>query len=311
MADLKISQLTGATTPLAGTEVLPVVQSSTTKKVAVSDLTAGRAVSAASLALTGSPLPATSGGTGQSSAFTASGIPYASSTTALTTGTAFQFNGSGAFVTTAVPSLNLKETTSGTGHRLETSVTSAGVVKFNLNWDGGLGTRAFSFTQNSVESFKIDAYDNITVSLGNIVQGTAGKGVNFTANTPAAGMTSQLLNWYEEGTWTPTVTAASGTITATNQGSRYTRVGKLVTAYGYLNISSVSSPSGTLTIGGLPFTNGSQYAACLLTLFGGSFTQSVGGYVDSNTTNIIATNLNANTAAAGGNIMVSASYMVA
>lgn len=44
MANLKISQLTGATTPLAGTEVVPLVQSGTTKKVAVSDLTAGRDV---------------------------------------------------------------------------------------------------------------------------------------------------------------------------------------------------------------------------------------------------------------------------
>lgn len=52
MADLKISQLTGATTPLAGTEVVPIVQSSTTRKVAVSDLTAGRAISATQLTLT-------------------------------------------------------------------------------------------------------------------------------------------------------------------------------------------------------------------------------------------------------------------
>jgi hypothetical protein len=49
MADLKISALTGATTPLAGTEVLPIVQSSTTVKVSVANLTAGRAVSAAQL----------------------------------------------------------------------------------------------------------------------------------------------------------------------------------------------------------------------------------------------------------------------
>jgi hypothetical protein len=42
MADLKISQLTGATTPLAGTEVLPIVQSSSTKKVSVANLTSGR-----------------------------------------------------------------------------------------------------------------------------------------------------------------------------------------------------------------------------------------------------------------------------
>lgn len=53
MADSKISNLPAATTPLAGTEVLPIVQSSTTKKVAVSDLTAGRNVSAANLTATG------------------------------------------------------------------------------------------------------------------------------------------------------------------------------------------------------------------------------------------------------------------
>ena len=53
MADTKISALIAATTPLAGIEVLPIVQSSATKKVAVSDLTAGRSVSALDLTLTG------------------------------------------------------------------------------------------------------------------------------------------------------------------------------------------------------------------------------------------------------------------
>jgi hypothetical protein len=53
MADLKISALTASTTPLAGTEVLPIVQSSTTKQVSVANLTAGRAVSATSVALNG------------------------------------------------------------------------------------------------------------------------------------------------------------------------------------------------------------------------------------------------------------------
>lgn len=53
MADKKISQLTGATTPLAGTEEIPLVQSSTTKKATVANLTAGRAVSMDSLGLGG------------------------------------------------------------------------------------------------------------------------------------------------------------------------------------------------------------------------------------------------------------------
>jgi len=52
MANSKISALTSATTPLAGTETLPVVQSSATTKVTVANLTAGRAVSALSVTTT-------------------------------------------------------------------------------------------------------------------------------------------------------------------------------------------------------------------------------------------------------------------
>lgn len=46
MADKKISELTASTTPLAGTEVLPVVQSGVSKKVSVDNLTAGKSVPA-------------------------------------------------------------------------------------------------------------------------------------------------------------------------------------------------------------------------------------------------------------------------
>jgi hypothetical protein len=52
MADKKISALTGATTPLAGTEVLPIVQSGATVKVSVDNLTVGRDVTAKSLKVT-------------------------------------------------------------------------------------------------------------------------------------------------------------------------------------------------------------------------------------------------------------------
>lgn len=49
MADKKISALTPSTTPLTGVEVLPIVQSGSTVKVSVADLTAGRAVAATSV----------------------------------------------------------------------------------------------------------------------------------------------------------------------------------------------------------------------------------------------------------------------
>ena len=52
MADTKISALPASTVPLAGTEVLPIVQSSATKQVSVANLTAGRSFDALGMTLT-------------------------------------------------------------------------------------------------------------------------------------------------------------------------------------------------------------------------------------------------------------------
>jgi hypothetical protein len=142
MADKKISALTGATTPLAGTEVLPIVQGGATVNVSVANLTAGRAVAMA----------------------------------------------------------------------------------------GG------SFT------------DNIT-------QSTAAKGINFTANTPAAGMTSQLLNAYEEGTFNATVTSGAGLITSYTAAGTYVKVGKEITVQIAINITNAGTASGLLVFANLPFTS--------------------------------------------------------
>lgn len=103
-----------------------------------------------------------------------------------------------------------------------------------------------------------DSSSNWNIRKGNLIIGTAAKGVNFTANTPAAGMTSQLLNWYEEGTWTGTLTPlTSGSITmhASIKVGGYTRVGRQVTVTGMFTAASVSVPLGRLRITGLPFTS--------------------------------------------------------
>ena len=57
-------------------------------------------------------------------------------------------------------------------------------------------------------------YGNQTVVDGNLVIGTAGKGIDFTSDSHAAGMTSELFDDYEEGTWSPDVTASTGAISA-------------------------------------------------------------------------------------------------
>ena len=99
---------------------------------------------------------------------------------------------------------------------------------------------------------------DLAVSTGNITPSTAAKGINFTANTPASGMTSQLLNWYEEGTWTVNLydAATGGNVSPTSWTGNYTRVGRQVTAT-FSSTNSIDTTGmtagGTLNIS-LPFT---------------------------------------------------------
>ena len=66
---------------------------------------------------------------------------------------------------------------------------------------------------------------------------------------------ANLLDDYEEGTFTATATpGTSGTITLNDATLSYTKVGQLVFVSGNLTITSLSSPVGSINIGGLPFT---------------------------------------------------------
>jgi hypothetical protein len=66
-------------------------------------------------------------------------------------------------------------------------------------------------------------------------------------------MTSELLNDYEEGTWTP-IDASGAGLSLTVTAATYTKIGRMV--YAYLNITFPTTASGaTLIIGGLPFVS--------------------------------------------------------
>jgi hypothetical protein len=123
---------------------------------------------------------------------------------------------------------------------------------------------------------RISSAGNITASTGNFVVGTAGKGIDFSANTGSAGMTSELLNWYEEGTFTPTFTGftvGNGTVFGF-----YRRIGKQVfITYGF--ILGSSSSVGSLTgLSGLPFTTGTVGGSRFFNATGVAFKQGVGGF---------------------------------
>ena len=97
-----------------------------------------------------------------------------------------------------------------------------------------------------------------TIVNGNLVIGTAGKGIDFSADPSTAGMTSELLDDYEEGTWTPVVsgTGTAGTYEIGPNGSTYTKVGRTVRLQGFIQFAAVVTGGGTgsLQITGLPFS---------------------------------------------------------
>ncbi len=104
---------------------------------------------------------------------------------------------------------------------------------------------------------------DVKVGNGNLVISTSGKGIDFSA-TAGTG-TSELLDDYEEGLATITLTPpTSGSITlegAVNSLS-YTKVGRLVTLTGYLEVASVSSTVGSfVSLAGLPFAAASEGGA--------------------------------------------------
>jgi hypothetical protein len=108
---------------------------------------------------------------------------------------------------------------------------------------------------------------------GNIIPATAAKGVNFTANTPAAGMTSQLLNWYEEGTWTPALSGSgtAGTYQLATASGWYTRVGRSITVIFNVKLAAVVTGGGTgfAVLSGLPFNTATTNAAAGAVTLGG------------------------------------------
>lgn len=103
-----------------------------------------------------------------------------------------------------------------------------------------------------------------TIIDGNLVIGTAGKGIDFSADPSAPGMTSELLDDYEEGTFTltdPGVTFnVSGTWTFVS--GTYTKVGRQVTVNAVFSGTGVgfSSNTGYYRWDGLPFNAAESYS---------------------------------------------------
>ena len=123
---------------------------------------------------------------------------------------------------------------------------------------------AVTIETNGSERLRIDTNGNITAYSGNIIIGTAGKGIDYSAQSgAAAGMASELLDHYEEGTFSPTFGASNGSSTAaySTQSGKYTRIGNIVHVQIRITLSSLSTNSHSHAwISGLPIASAERTA---------------------------------------------------
>ncbi len=177
------------------------------------------------------------------------------------------------------------------------------IVRNRLNTVNGLyvdpgGTGAVNITGSFEVSRGVKlgtATGNVEV-IGNLVMSTPGNGIDFSANTGGAGKSSQLLDDYEEGIITATITCGtSGTVTLDSGYNTlsYTKIGGVVHVFGLLSVTSVSSPVGYFTIP-LPFacvnlgdSAGTSVANIVVNGTNAANTSDFVGWVDETQSNII------------------------
>lgn len=119
------------------------------------------------------------------------------------------------------------------------------------------GTRNICIDDHSTGRLKIQSDGDLSITDGNLVL-AAGHGIDFSNQTAtsATGATtdSELLDHYEEGTWTP-VPRFGGTshiLTGSFNGN-YTRIGDKVEARFRITFTAKGTSTGAFTVEGLPF----------------------------------------------------------
>lgn len=164
MADKKISALTAASTPLAGTEVLPIVQGGSTVKVSIANVTAGRAVAASSVTTTGN-INTTAG----ILKVDASGLSSGLQVDGYVPGSAF--NG---FITN-------NDGSAGTAARLSFGRSTSSVFGFIQTNNN---SEAVEIGTDGVVRLTASKAGDITASTGNLVIGTTAKGITTGSAIP-------------------------------------------------------------------------------------------------------------------------------
>tara|TARA_R100000426_G_scaffold42133_1_gene32472 strand:- start:231 stop:2135 length:1905 start_codon:yes stop_codon:yes gene_type:complete len=122
---------------------------------------------------------------------------------------------------------------------------------------------------------------HVHINSGNLKFDQSGTGIDFHNFGTGTNVTSNLLDDYEEGTFTPAVTSglSAGQIAYNSRSAKYTKVGNTVYFTFHININSATLDGGSLKFGGLPFT-----AANVTHTAGGAWKIFTNGNIDANAT---------------------------
>ena len=127
-------------------------------------------------------------------------------------------------------------------------------------FQNGAGGNIAFYPTNSVGSLSqrmiINRDGNVTINDGNLVL-ASGHGIDFSATSDGSGtMSSELLDDYEEGTWTPKIrgTGAVFAQSYSTQIGNYTKVGRMVYCTFHIQLTDIGSITGDLIVAGLPFS---------------------------------------------------------
>jgi len=132
--------------------------------------------------------------------------------------------------------------------------TNSGQVFYMGATDATAPALVFSNSAGT-ERFRVADNGDVSVVSGNVIIATSGKGIDFSA-TPGTG-TSELLDDYEEGTWTPVITysGGNGNLSYAVQEGHYTKVGNSVFFIVRLQFGETTAVGYIDNISGLPFTS--------------------------------------------------------
>jgi hypothetical protein len=122
------------------------------------------------------------------------------------------------------------------------------------NTNPSVSANLFEAQKNGSAVFSLNANAALILSGGNA--SANGVGVAFPI-AQSASTDANTLDDYEEGTWTPVVTAGTGTLTSvTGQAGAYTKVGRMVIATCFFTVATNGTGGSFISVSGLPFANG-------------------------------------------------------